>query len=98
MNVRLNRIREMQFNAPSALSESNRILTESKPEVQKVLICSKSRESTTEFLRATKFSNTSVDVQQVIVTNARNRKYYMQTYETKSGIKSCTLWQSAQSF
>ena len=75
MNVRLNRIREMQFNAPSALSESNRILTESKPEVQKVLICSKSRESTTEFMQATRFSNTSVDVQQIIVTNARNGNY-----------------------
>ena len=81
----------MQFNAPSALSESNRILTESKPEVQKVLICSKSIESTAEFKRATRFSNTSVDVQQIIATNARNGKYYKQMCEAKSGIKSCTL-------
>ena len=42
----------MQFRAPSADTESNRILTESKPEVQKMSVCSKSRE--------TRFSNTSV--------------------------------------
>ena len=80
------------------VSESNRILTESKPEVQKVLICSKSRESAAESMRATRFSNTSVDVQQIIVTNARNGKYYKQACETKSGIKSRALWQLAQSF
>ena len=56
------------------MSELNIILTESKPEVQKTLICSKSREGTAESSRATKFSNTSVEVQQIIVTNARNGK------------------------
>ena len=80
------------------LSKSNKILPESKPEIQKSLICSKSRESTAESSRATRFSSTSVDVQQIIVTNARNGKYCKQTCETKSGIKSYTLWQSAQSF
>ena len=45
------------------LIESNRILTESKPEVQKTLLCSKSIESTAESKGATRFSITSVDVQ-----------------------------------
>ena len=51
------------------LSELNKILTESKLEVQKMLIWSKSRESTSESNRQ-HFSNTSVDVQKIIVTNA----------------------------
>ena len=60
----LNRMREIQFRKPSAnTEESNTILMESKPEVQKTLICSKSREGTAESGRATRFSNTSVDVQ-----------------------------------
>ena len=75
-------------NTRNAIQESNRILTESKPEVQKMLICSKSRKSTVESKEATRFSNTSVDVQQIIVTNARNGKYCNQTCETKSGIKA----------
>ena len=75
-------------NMRSAIQESNRVLTESKPEVQKMLICSKSRESTAESKGATRFSNTSVDVQQIIVTNARNGKYCKQTCETKPGIKA----------
>ena len=75
MKERLNRIKEMHFRAPSADTESNRILTESKPEVQKMSVCSKSREITAESKGATRFSNTSVDVQQIIVTNARNGNY-----------------------
>ena len=63
-----------------------------------MLICSKSRESTAEFKRTTRFSNTSVDVQQIIVTNAQNGKFCEQTCETKLGIKSYTPWQSTQSF
>ena len=46
------------------------MLMESKPEVQKILICLKSREGS----RTTRFSNTSVDVQQIMITNARNGK------------------------
>ena len=45
------------------LRESKKILTESKPVVQKTLICSKSREPTAESSGVTRFSNTSVDVQ-----------------------------------
>ena len=45
------------------LSESNTILTESKPEVQKTLISSKSIEGTLESSGATRFSKTSVEVQ-----------------------------------
>ena len=45
------------------LSESNIILTESKPEIKNALICSKSREGTAESSGATRFSKTSVDVQ-----------------------------------
>ena len=57
-------MREIQFRETSAaMSESNTILTESKPKVQKILICSKSREGTAESSGATRFSNTSVDVQ-----------------------------------
>ena len=56
-------------------TESNIILTESKPEVQKMLICSKSRESTAEYKQAIRFSNASVNVQQILVTNARNGKF-----------------------
>ena len=79
--------RTPKSNMRNAIQESNRILTESKPEVQKMLI-SKSRESTAESKGATRFSNTSVDVQQIIVTNARNGKYCKQTCETKPGIKA----------
>ena len=58
-------MREIQFRETSllTLSESNAILTESKPEVQKTMICSKSREGTAESSGATRFSNTSVEVQ-----------------------------------
>ena len=45
------------------LKESNTMLTESKPEVKKALICSKSKEGTAEYNGATRFSNISVDVQ-----------------------------------
>ena len=60
-------------------SESNTIQTESKLETQKTLIYSKSRESVAESKGATRFSNISVDVQQIIVTNAQNEKYCKQT-------------------
>ena len=58
-------MREIQFRETSllTLSESNAILTESKPEVQKTMICSKSREGKAESSGATRFSNTSVEVQ-----------------------------------
>ena len=60
----LNRMRETQFRDTSlTLTVSNTIIMESNPEVQKTLICSKSREGTAEFSGATRFSNTSVDVQ-----------------------------------
>ena len=57
-------MREIQFRETSllTLSESNAILTESKPEVQKTMICSKSREGTAESSGAIRFSNTSVEV------------------------------------
>ena len=45
------------------LSKSNTILTESKPEVQNKLICSKSREDTGKSSGPTTFSKTSVDSQ-----------------------------------
>ena len=45
------------------LTESNTILTKSKPHVQKTLICSKSGQGTAESSGATRFSNTSVEVQ-----------------------------------
>ena len=45
------------------LSESNTILTESKPEVQKTLICSKSRVGTAESSEATRLGKISVEVQ-----------------------------------
>ena len=63
-----------------------------------MLICSNSTESTVEPKGGTIFSNTSGDVHQIIVTNARNGKYCKQTCETKSGIKSYTQWQLAHSF
>ena len=44
------------------LSQSNTILTKSKPEVQKTLIFSKSREDTPKFCGAARFSYTSVEV------------------------------------
>ena len=53
-----------------------------------MLICSKSRESAAESKRAIRFSNTSADAHQIIVTNARNGKYCKQMCETKSGIKA----------
>ena len=69
-------MREIQFREILlTLSQSNTILTESKQEVQKTLICSKSREGTAESNGAKRFRNTSVAVQQIIVTNARNGKF-----------------------
>ena len=45
----LNRMWEIQFRETlRTLSESNTILTKSKPEVQETLVCSKSREDTAE--------------------------------------------------
>ena len=47
----------MQFREIFATpSESNTILTESKPEVQKTFICSKSREGTAESSEATRLA------------------------------------------
>ena len=64
MKEHLNRMRGIQFRRHLlTLSELNTILTESKPEVQKTLICSKSREGTAESSGATRFSNASVEVQ-----------------------------------
>ena len=68
----LNRMRKIQFREPSAENvqikeNTNGIKTGSS---KKILICSKSRKGITESSRATRFSNTSVDVQQIIVTNA----------------------------
>ena len=37
-----------------------------------MLICPESRESKAKFKGGTRFSNTSVNVQQIIATNARN--------------------------
>ena len=45
------------------LTESNTILTKSKPNEKKTLICSKSGQGTAESSGATRFSNTSVEVQ-----------------------------------
>ena len=57
-------MQEMEFiETLLTLNKSNTILTESKPEVQKILICSKSKEGTTECGGAARFSNTSVQVQ-----------------------------------
>ena len=47
------------------LSESNRILTASKPEFHNMLIGSKSRKSTAEPKPGTRLSNNSVKVQQM---------------------------------
>ena len=87
----LNRMREIQFRDTSAdtESESNTILTESKPEVQETLICSKSREGAAESSGAPRFSNTSVDVQYIVITNEMREtgNYCKQTWETKSDIQ-----------
>ena len=69
----LNRMREIQFREPSADTEriqynNNRIKTGSSKNIELL----KAREGTAESSGATRFSNTSVDVQQIIVTNARN--------------------------
>ena len=50
------------------------ILTGSKPEVQQRLDCSKSRENRAQSKGAARFNNSSVDVQQIVVTNTRNGK------------------------
>ena len=62
-------MREKQFRESSADTErikynTNGIkLKSQKPEVKKTLICSKAKEGTAESIRATRFSDTSVDVQ-----------------------------------
>ena len=67
---------------------------ESKPEVKKILICSKSREGTAESSGATKFSNTSVDVQSIIVTNAQNRKLLQANVNSKIRHEKAILYGS----
>ena len=66
------------------LSKSNKILPESKPEIQKSLICSKSRESTAESSGVTRFSNTSVEVQQTIVTKCTKWKIIASKHEKQN--------------
>ena len=67
-------MREIQFREPSADTERIQYNTNNQNrKFQKTLSCSKSREGTAESSGATRFSNTSVDVQEIIVTNARNR-------------------------
>ena len=60
----LKRIREIQFSETSGDTEQIRCNTnEIKTKIQKRLIYSKSREGTAESNGATRFSNTSVEVQ-----------------------------------
>ena len=73
------------------LSESNTTLTKSKPEVQKTLICSESREGTAESSGATRFSSTSVDFQYIVVTNARNGKLLQANMRNKMSHKKAVL-------
>ena len=58
-------MREIQLRETSTDTERIKYkkLTESKPEVQKTLIYSKSREGTDEFIGAIRFSNSFVEVQ-----------------------------------
>ena len=76
------------------LSESNTVLTESKLEVQKTLICSNSREGSAESSGATRFSNTFVDVQQIIVTNVQNGKLLQANVRNKIRHKKAILCRS----
>ena len=66
---------------------------ESKPEFknQKTLICSKSRECTAESSGATRFSNTSVDVQHIIVINVPNGKLLQANMRNKVRHKKAIL-------
>ena len=63
--LHLNLMREIQLRETSTDTERIKYkkLTESKAEVQKTLIYSKSREGTDEFSGAIRFSNTFVEVQ-----------------------------------
>ena len=67
------------------------MLTGSKSEVQKILNCSKSRKSTAESKGATRFSSTSVDFQQIIVTNVQNGKLLQADMRNKFSYKEATL-------
>ena len=67
------------------------ILTESKPAVQQRLVCSKWRESTAQSKGATRFNNTSVDVQQIVVTNTRNGKLLQADMRNKFRYEKATL-------
>ena len=68
------------------LSKSSTILTESKPEVQKILICSKSIEGTAESSGATRFSNTSVKSSKSLWQMHETGNCCKQTWEIKSDI------------
>ena len=68
-------MQEMEFiETLLTLNKSNTILTESKPEVQKILICLKPIEGTAESSGATRFSKTFFEVLQIIVTKPQNGK------------------------
>ena len=61
------------------LSESNTILTESKPDVKKTLICSKSKEGTAESSGATRFSNTLLAFSKSLLQISETDNYCKQT-------------------
>ena len=61
----LNQMREIKFRETSADTRQIKYNTKLK----KKIVCSKSKEGTAESSGATRFNNTSVDVQEIIVTN-----------------------------
>ena len=87
----LSRVLEIPFREPSTDTErilswhfANRILTESKPEVQKTLICSGSREDTAESSGATRFSETLLTFIKSLSQMVNDCKYI---WETRLGKK-----------
>ena len=68
------------------LSKLNTILTGSKPEVQKTLICSKSIEGTAESSGVTSLSNTSVKSSKSLWQMHETENCCKQTWKTKSDI------------
>ena len=88
----LNRMWEIQIRGLLlTLSESNTILTESKPEVKKTLICSKSKEGTAESSWSTRSARLLLTSIKSLLQMREMDNYCKQTWETKLEIKKAIL-------
>ena len=79
-----------KYNSESlllTLSKANRILTESKPEVQKALICSKSKSDAGESKEATSLAILLLTFSKLLLQMGETKNIASRRWETKTKIK-----------